>query len=62
MQLSSERIYWDQASVLTQIGLLDPKGLPVVGVDQAIKAADLKALPSNTLIKGSMAAATAASG
>lgn len=26
-----EHIYWDQATVLVQIGLLDPKGLPVAG-------------------------------
>jgi carboxymethylenebutenolidase len=24
-----EHIYWDQASLLTQLGLLDPKTLPV---------------------------------
>src|SRR5262249_43329364 len=28
---SHEHIYWDQASVLVQFGLLDPKGLPVTG-------------------------------
>src|SRR5262245_34230850 len=26
-----ERIYWDQACVLVQLGLLDPTGLPVAG-------------------------------
>ena len=31
----SEHIYWDQASVLAQVGLLDPTGLPVTGVKQA---------------------------
>ena len=30
-KVTYEHIYWDQASVLVQIGLLDPKGLPVVG-------------------------------
>ena len=30
-KLYNEHIYWDQASVLVQIGLLDPKGLPVAG-------------------------------
>jgi carboxymethylenebutenolidase len=45
-----ERIYWDQASVLVQIGLLDPAGLPVVGAEAARKAVDPK-LPSNELIK-----------
>ncbi|KAL4450665.1 hypothetical protein ABPG77_001021 [Micractinium sp. CCAP 211/92] len=36
-KLSAERIYWDQASVLVQLGLLDPAGLPVVGPEQADK-------------------------
>jgi carboxymethylenebutenolidase len=30
-----EHIYWDQASVLVQAGLLDPERLPVVGSEQA---------------------------
>ena len=50
-KLYNEHIYWDQASVLVQIGLLDPKGLPVAGVAQARKLAD-KTLPSNTLMAG----------
>jgi carboxymethylenebutenolidase len=48
-KLAHEHIYWDQASVLVQLGLLDPATLPVVGVDSARKALDPK-LPSNTLI------------
>jgi carboxymethylenebutenolidase len=48
-KLVHEHIYWDQASVLVQIGLLDPKGLPVVGAEQARKVVD-KTLPSNTLM------------
>ncbi len=32
-----EHIYWDQASVLVQIGLLDPKHLPVVGSGSVAK-------------------------
>ena len=36
-RISHEHIYWDQASVLVQIGLLDPKGLPVVGAGGAAK-------------------------
>lgn len=35
-----EHIYWDQASVLVQIGLLDPTGLPVTGADQAEQVLD----------------------
>jgi carboxymethylenebutenolidase len=30
-----EHIYWDPASVLVQIGLLDPDGLPISGAEQA---------------------------
>lgn len=37
-KLAHEHIYWDQASVLVQVGLLDPGTLPVVGVDSARKA------------------------
>src|SRR5262249_31763780 len=32
-KMRSEQIYWDQASVLVQLGLLDPTGLPVAGVE-----------------------------
>jgi carboxymethylenebutenolidase len=49
-KLVHEHIYWDQASVLVQIGLLEPKGLPVVGAEAAEKVVD-KTLPSNTLMK-----------
>jgi len=48
-KLAHEHIYWDQASVLVQLGLLDPSTLPVVGVESARKALD-PSLPSNTLI------------
>jgi len=30
-----EHIWWDQASVLAQIGIIDPASLPVVGGEQA---------------------------
>ena len=49
-KLLHEHIYWDQASVLVQIGLLDATGLPVAGVEQARKVID-KALPSNALMR-----------
>jgi carboxymethylenebutenolidase len=48
-KLVHEHIYWDQASVLVQLGLLDPKGLPVAGAETARKVAD-SSLPSNTLM------------
>lgn len=43
-KVSYERIYWDQASLLVQVGLLDPALLPVTGVEQAHKVLD-KDLP-----------------
>ncbi|GAA6614360.1 nuclear transport factor 2 family protein [Scytonema sp. NUACC26] len=48
-KLAHEHIYWDQASVLVQLGMLDPGTLPVVGVDSARKVLD-PSLPSNALI------------
>lgn len=48
-KLAHEHIYWDQASVLVQIGLLDPHNLPATGVAEARKMAD-KTLPSNALM------------
>jgi len=49
-KLYNEHIYWDQASVLVQIGLLDPRLVPAAGIETARKVLD-KALPSNTLMK-----------
>jgi carboxymethylenebutenolidase len=48
-KLVHEHIYWDQASVLVQIGLIDPSDLPVAGVETARKAVD-PTLPSNALM------------
>ncbi|KAK5168711.1 uncharacterized protein LTR77_006020 [Saxophila tyrrhenica] len=57
-----EHVYWDQASVLVQVGLLDPKlvpeqmkkrglkRLPVVGAESAAKVLDEESHPSNELI------------
>jgi carboxymethylenebutenolidase len=39
-KLAHEHIYWDQASVLKQIGLLTDPGLPVCGVETARKVAN----------------------
>jgi carboxymethylenebutenolidase len=49
-KLLSEHIYWDQASVLVQLGLLDSSKLPVVGVETARKVAD-PSLPSNQIMR-----------
>ncbi|HIL94943.1 MAG TPA: dienelactone hydrolase family protein [Pseudomonadales bacterium] len=48
-KLYHEHIYWDQASVLVQIGKLDPDGLPVAGIETSKKLVDEK-LPSNDLM------------
>ena len=36
-RVAHEHVWWDQASLLVQVGLLDPAKLPVVGVEQARK-------------------------
>ena len=48
-KIAYEHIYWDQASLLVQIGLLDKAKLPVTGAEQADRLLD-PTLPSNTLI------------
>ena len=49
-KLAHEHIYWDQASVLAQLGLIDAKQLPVAGAESARKALD-PSLPANALIR-----------
>jgi len=61
-KLMHEHVYWDQASVLIQIGALDPsyvpkalaskgcKKLPMMGADAAKKVLDVNSVPSNDLI------------
>jgi hypothetical protein len=63
-RLWHEHMYWDQASVLVQVGLLDPKlvpgemkrkglqRLPVIGREAAEKVYDEESHPSNALISG----------
>ena len=48
-KLAHEHIYWDQASVLVQLGLLDPDGLPIAGVECARKVLN-PTLPANELL------------
>jgi len=48
-KLSHEHIYWDQATVLVQAGLLDPSGLPVTGAEQAEALLDQER-PKNALL------------
>jgi carboxymethylenebutenolidase len=51
-KIAQERIYWDQASVLVQLGLLDGRALPVAGAESARKVLD-PTLPANDLIERS---------
>jgi carboxymethylenebutenolidase len=48
-KLAHEHIYWDQASVLVQAGLLNPENLPIAGAEIARKVLD-RHLPSNALM------------
>ena len=48
-KVSHEHIYWDQATVLVQAGLIDPGDLPVVGSEQADALLD-QGRPKNELI------------
>jgi carboxymethylenebutenolidase len=48
-KVSHEHIYWDQASILVQAGLLDPSGLPVAGSEQAEALVDQQR-PKNELL------------
>ena len=51
-KVQHEHIYWDQASVLVQLGMLDATVLPVAGAETARKVLD-PGLPSNELIERS---------
>jgi carboxymethylenebutenolidase len=50
-KVAHEHIYWDQASLLVQVGLLDPAELPVTGAEQAENVLDPRARPLNELIR-----------
>jgi carboxymethylenebutenolidase len=49
-RICHEHIYWDQATVLAQLGLIDAHQLPVVGAEGADKIID-NGLASNRLIR-----------
>jgi carboxymethylenebutenolidase len=49
-KLAHEHIYWDQASVLAQLGLIDSQKLPVAGVESAEKVLDPR-MASNELMR-----------
>ena len=45
-KIAHEHIYWDQASVLAQIGLLDTNSIPVRGIEQSRKLQELASADS----------------
>jgi carboxymethylenebutenolidase len=49
-KIASEHIYWDQATVLVQLGVLDAKHLPVLGADEPERLLNPEA-PANRLIE-----------
>jgi len=40
-RVAHEHIYWDQGSLLAQVGILDPSSVPVLGVEQTRKLLEL---------------------
>jgi carboxymethylenebutenolidase len=50
-RVAHEHIYWDQASLLVQVGLLDRAALPVTGSEQAETVLDPRSRPLNELIR-----------
>jgi carboxymethylenebutenolidase len=50
-KVAHEHIYWDQATLLVQVGLLDPSLLPVTGVEQARNLLD-GTFATNALLNG----------
>jgi carboxymethylenebutenolidase len=49
-RVAGERIYWDHASLLVQVGLIDQNKLPAWGVEVAQKVLDVTR-PANKLIE-----------
>ena len=49
-KIAHEHIYWDQASLLVQIGLLDANALPVKGIEQSRKLQELATSSSTNTI------------
>lgn len=40
-KIAHEHLYWDQASVLAQIGMIDTRSLPITGIEQAKKLLEI---------------------
>jgi carboxymethylenebutenolidase len=54
-RIHHEHIHWDQASALVQLGLLERSHLPVSGAEAARKMLDPASVPSNLLMKRTIA-------
>lgn len=54
-KIHHEHIHWDQGSALVQLGLLDPTQFPVAGAETAQKLLNPTAVPSNLLMKRTIA-------
>src|SRR5262245_15780947 len=50
-KIAGEHIYWDQASVLAQVGLIDAENLPTTKSEASRKVMNPLEEPSNSLIK-----------
>ena len=50
-KIAHEHIYWDQASLLAQVGLLDTKNLPITDVEQAKKFWNYQSKPITVKVK-----------
>ncbi|MBA2505423.1 MAG: nuclear transport factor 2 family protein [Thermoleophilaceae bacterium] len=48
-KVAYQHIYWDQASLLVQVGLLDPALMPATGAEQAAKVRDPRGVPCREL-------------
>jgi carboxymethylenebutenolidase len=54
-KIAQETLYWDQASVLVQLGVLSPGSLPIVGAEGARSVLD-RSIPLNGLLRRAKAA------
>jgi carboxymethylenebutenolidase len=50
-KIAHEHIYWDQASLLKQIGLLENNSIPIIGIEQSKKLQDLLSLTTQKKIQ-----------
>lgn len=56
-KIEHEHIYWDQASLLLQIGLLDNKKIPIIGIEQSRKLKELALSTQKTTKKKTISTA-----